>query len=77
MKAKHPLYTAVFIYFRLEKYGILKAELERQGMRIDEFDLLTGVTALQKHFVMVTANVKHPGRLPHHTVEKLGIRYLK
>ena len=57
------------IYPCLEKYGILKAELERQGMRIDEFDLLIGATALQKHLVMVTANVKHLVRLPHLTVE--------
>ena len=36
------------IYSCLENYGHIKALLERQGQRIDDFDLLIGATALQK-----------------------------
>ena len=52
------------IYPCLEYYGKVKALLEAQGQRIDDFDLLIGVTALQNQFTMVTANVKHLGRIP-------------
>ena len=43
--------------------------LERQGQRIDDFDLLIGATALQKGLVMVTANVGHLARIPDLVVE--------
>lgn len=62
-------FEIVPIYPCLEKYGIIKAELERKGLRIDEFDLLIGATALQNQLVVVTANVKHLERIPSITVE--------
>lgn len=63
---KHVLrqFEIVPIYPCLEKYGAVKADLERKGLRIDEFDLLIGATALQNHFVLVTANTRHLGRIP-------------
>lgn len=57
------------IYPCLENYGQIKALLERQGQRIDDFDLLIGVTALQKGLIMVTANVEHLTRIPNLVVE--------
>lgn len=57
------------IYPCLENYGQIKALLERQGQRIDDFDLLIGVTALQKGLIMVTANVGHLARIPNLVVE--------
>mgnify|MGYP000021213456 FL=1 len=57
------------IYSCLENYGHIKALLERQGQRIDDFDLLIVATALQKGLVMVTANVGHLARIPDLVVE--------
>ena len=57
------------IYPCFENYGHIKALLERQGQRIDDFDLLIGATALQKGLVMVTANVGHLARIPDLVVE--------
>ena len=62
-------FEIVPIYPSLEKYGIIKAELERKGLRIDEFDLLIGATAIQNQLVVVTANVKHLERIPDIIVE--------
>ena len=62
-------FEIVPIYPCLEKYGIIKAELERKGLRIDEFDLLIGATAIQNQLVVVTANVKHLERIPDIIVE--------
>ena len=52
------------IYPYLESYGKVKALLESKGQRIDDFDILIGVTAQQNNFTMVTANIKHLGRIP-------------
>ena len=43
----------------LRIYGTNKANLEKQGKRIDEFDLLIGSCALFNDCVIVTSNVKH------------------
>ena len=40
-----------------------------EGRRIDDFDLLIGVTALQNNLTMVTANVKHLERIPNLIIE--------
>ena len=52
------------IFPALELYGDLKTELEHDGNRIDDFDLLIGATALANNLIMVTDNIKHLGRLP-------------
>jgi len=46
------------------KFGQIKADLEIKGQRLDDFDLLIGVTALTHNFVMVSDNIKHLGRIP-------------
>ena len=61
------------IYPCLEKNGAIKAELERKGLRIDEFDLLIGATALQNNLTLVTANIKHFARIPKITIENWEI----
>lgn len=48
---------------------LLKLTLEKQGRRLDDFDLLIGTTALENDMVVVTANVKHLGRIPGIMVE--------
>ena len=48
----------------LSLYGDIKASLESGGVRLDDFDLLIGATAVANALVMVTDNVKHLGRIP-------------
>lgn len=57
-------FEVLSIYPYLESYGKVKALLESKGQRIDDFDILIGVTAQQNNFTMVTANIKHLGRIP-------------
>lgn len=52
------------IYDCLEIFGDVKTHLEQQGMRIDDFDLLIGATAVKHNYIMVTDNIKHLGRIP-------------
>ena len=62
-------FEVIPIYPYLESYGRVKASLEAQGQRIDDFDILIGVTALQNNYTMVTANIKHLGRIPNLNIE--------
>lgn len=57
------------IFPALELFGNLKAQLEIDGNRIDDFDILIGSTALVNNLVMVTDNVQHLERLPDITIE--------
>lgn len=57
-------FEIVPVFLSLERYGELKADLERKGMRIDEFDLLIAATAIFNQQTLVTANTKHFSRLP-------------
>lgn len=63
------LFEILPIFPSLKMYGQVKAMLEIQGRRIDDFDLLIGATALQNKLTMVTANVKHLERIPNLIVE--------
>ncbi len=57
-------FTILPMYACLEKYGDIKSLLRRQGLLIDDFDLLIGCTALQYELTLVTENVKHLARIP-------------
>ena len=57
------------IFPALELFGSLKAGLESDGNRIDDFDILIGSTALVNGLVMVTDNVQHLERLPNIVIE--------
>ena len=48
----------------LKLFGQLKANMERAGNKIDDFDLLIGATAITHDLIMVTDNVKHLGKIP-------------
>ena len=48
----------------LETYGRLKHHLEKQGLPIDDFDLLIGSVAKQSDLVLATHNLKHFSRIP-------------
>ena len=52
-----------------EIYGELRAELEREGRRLDEPDLRIAAIARSRGLVLVTGNVRHFERVPGLTVE--------
>ncbi len=52
-----------------EVYGPLRAELERQGRRLDEPDLRIASIALSRELTLVTGNVRHFKRVPGLVVE--------
>jgi predicted nucleic acid-binding protein len=52
-----------------EIYGPLRAELERQGRRLDEPDLRIASIALSRELTLVTGNVRHFKRVPGLAVE--------
>ena len=52
-----------------EVYGPLRAELERNGKRLDEPDLRIASIALSHDLTVVTGNVRHFGRVPNLVVE--------
>jgi tRNA(fMet)-specific endonuclease VapC len=47
----------------LDIYAKEKARLKKQGVIIDDFDLLIGSTAISSNMIMVTDNEKHLKRL--------------
>lgn len=47
----------------LDTYAFERARLEKQGIRIDDFDLLIGATAIANDFTLVTNNIKHLQRM--------------
>jgi tRNA(fMet)-specific endonuclease VapC len=49
--------------------GAIKAELERRGTKIEDFDLAVAAHALAQGSVLVTANVKHLARVPELVIE--------
>ncbi len=51
------------IFGALDLYAQEKARLRKAGTRIDDFDLLIGVTAVINHLVMVTNNTGHFERI--------------
>lgn len=57
------------IFPALELFGDIKAKLEADGNRIDDFDILIGATALVNNIVVVTDNIKHLERLPNINIE--------
>jgi len=42
-----------------ETYGMLKAQLEKQGSRLDDFDLIIAASALAHNLTLVTNNTDH------------------
>ena len=47
----------------MEVFGMVKAELERAGRRLDDFDLMIAACALANGLTLVTNNVRHFGRV--------------
>lgn len=58
------LFDVVPIYSSLKLFGQLKATLEKQGQRLDNFDLMIGATAIHHKMITVSSNKKHFERIP-------------
>jgi tRNA(fMet)-specific endonuclease VapC len=43
----------------IEHYAKIKAKLEKEGKRLDEFDLLIAATAIEKNLILVSYNLTH------------------
>ncbi len=48
----------------VETFGSLKAELEKAGKRVDDFDLIIAATALTLSYRLVTNNERHFRNIP-------------
>ncbi|MCX7429042.1 MAG: type II toxin-antitoxin system VapC family toxin [Planctomycetia bacterium] len=53
----------------VETFGTLKVELERQGGRADDFDLLIASTAIHLSYTLVTNNERHYRPIPGLAIE--------
>lgn len=53
----------------LETFAEAKAHLRKQGLLVDDFDLLIGTTAVYNKMVLVSDNEKHLSRIPHIKIE--------
>lgn len=62
------------IFGALDLYAQEKARLRKAGTRIDEFDLLIGVTSVINNLVMVTNNTAHFQRIKNITLEDWTIK---
>lgn len=57
------------IYNSLDIYAKEKAKLRKQGLMIDDFDILIGATAVANEMIMITKNVSHLSRLDNINIE--------
>ncbi|MCJ7531435.1 MAG: PIN domain-containing protein [Anaerolineales bacterium] len=55
--------------YALQTFGVLKAELRKEGQALADFDLLIAATALAEGRVLVTNNIRHYERIPHIRLE--------
>ena len=55
--------TIIPIYHAIDLYAKEKARLRKAGIRIDDFDLFIGVTAITNNLIMVTNNNSHFKRI--------------
>jgi tRNA(fMet)-specific endonuclease VapC len=56
-------FAVIPIFTALDIYAKEKASLRRQGLMVDDFDILIGATSIANDMIMVTNNVSHLGRL--------------
>lgn len=45
-------------------FGMLKAQMEKKGTRLDDFDLAIAASALAHNLILVTNNISHFKRIP-------------
>jgi tRNA(fMet)-specific endonuclease VapC len=64
-----PKFPIIPIYNSLDIYAKEKAKLRRQGLLVDDFDILIGSTAVANNMIMVTNNVSHLSRIDNIIIE--------
>lgn len=63
------LFKVIPAYSSFKEYGEIRYSLEHTGMRIDQFDLLIGATAIHHEMTLVTSNIKHFERIKELKIE--------
>lgn len=63
------LFKVLPITPNLSKYGELRWELERTGLKVDTMDLFIGATAINHGMILATGNVSHFSRMQKLSVE--------
>lgn len=58
-----PKFAIIPIYDALDIYAYEKAKLRKQGILVDDFDILIGATSIVYKMTMVSNNYKHLSRL--------------
>ncbi|PCI69607.1 MAG: VapC toxin family PIN domain ribonuclease [Gammaproteobacteria bacterium] len=53
----------------MDCFGLLKAQLSKNGITVDDFDLLIGATAITYGYTIVTNNEKHFSKIPDLSIE--------
>jgi tRNA(fMet)-specific endonuclease VapC len=64
-----PKFAVIPIYNSLDIYAKEKSKLKKQGLLIDDFDILIGSTSIANNLTMVTNNVAHLSRLENIVIE--------
>ena len=62
-------FIVIPIYSSLDIYAKEKAKLRKEGLIIDDFDILIGATSINHNMIMVTNNVSHLSRLENIVIE--------
>lgn len=57
------------IFSALPFYAQTKAYLRKNGLMIDDFDILIGATAVSANLILITENLKHLNRIPNIVIE--------
>ena len=57
-------FTLLPVSCAIEQYALLRAQLESDGMRLDNFDLLIAASAIAEGLTLVTHNTRHFERIP-------------
>lgn len=52
-----------------KNFGKLKADLEKRGMTLNDFDLMIASTAISYNLILITNNVRHFSRIENLTIE--------
>ena len=64
-----PKFAIIPIYDSLDIYAKEKSRLRKQGIMLDDFDILIGATAVNHKMIMVTNNISHLNRLENIVIE--------
>lgn len=61
----------------IDDYALLRDKLSKQGLTVENFDLLIAATAIHYHLILVTENVKHFKDIPGLKIENWANREIR